>query len=249
MLAYRSKFRVGDVAITKEIRTFLPKTVTYDSVLKNVQRLRKGDRVTGAAFLNACVQFLEVNMVTPPEEELGLAMKHFAGSGLLSYDSFIRDLVGNYALRVLGENRPSHYEPVSLGALTAKGFVSTIPVTPQPVFGDRNVTLSINRGEGKEYGVASETYAFPAEAEDENAEPSFVNRLQLKGLCLPIGQQNILILMRDFLLSHVYVLQRDEQGFTGTLILPSPHELFHADIPSGVSRPQYDVKLERLSEA
>jgi hypothetical protein len=55
-------------------------------------------------------------------------------------------------------------------------------------------------------------------------------------------------MMRDFTLSHMYVLRRAQTGFEGSLILPSPYMFFRTEMPWGGSRSQYDVKLERLSE-
>jgi hypothetical protein len=109
ILDYRTKFDVGDVTLTKEILRYLPAAVTYDSTLKNVQRLRRGERMRGQAFLNACIQFLEIQMINPPEEELGLAMKRFVGD-IFGFADLWPEVGGNYALRVLGERKPTAVE-------------------------------------------------------------------------------------------------------------------------------------------
>lgn len=247
MLAYRSKRGVGDTTIAKELGRFLPEDVSYDSTLKNVQRLRKGHPIKGAPFLNACVQFLEVNMVTPPEEELGLAMGRFAG-GLPGFDELVEGLEGEYALRVLGESQPTHREPVPITDVLATTVVITPPGSQPPIFGGSVVTLCITKGEGNVYGVARESYSFPGAADNDDSPASALNRLRLAGLALPVGGQDLLIMMRDFTLSHMYVLRRANAGFEGILILLSPFTFFRSEPLWNGPRSQYDVKLERQSE-
>lgn len=249
ILAYRDKHDVGDVTLTKELLGYLPKSVTYDSTLKNVQRLRKGERMRGAAFLNACVQFLQVEMVTPPEEELGLAMKHFVGN-IFGYPDLWNDVAGDYVLRVLGERDFSAH--VAIGQ-TGKP-ITAIAVKPRmqrPQSQDSFVVLSISPGEGMDYGVAHERFFFRDDqgAEDKEAGLSEVNALDRKGVCLPVGRLDLLIMMRDFLFSHMYVLRRETFGFGGTMIIPPPYAFFASDVLQGKPQSQYDVALHRVPRA
>lgn len=246
VLAYRDRHDVGDVTLTKELLKHLPKNVTYESVLKNVQRLRTGKPMRGATFLNACVQFLQVEMVTPPEEELGLAMKHFVGSAS-DYADLWNDLAGDYVLRVLRERDFSFHAPVGQIGKPATG-VRVKPGIDQRQPQDSFVVLSVSPGEGLDYGVARERFFFRDDkgAEDEEAGLSEVNTLDRNGVCLPVGGQDFLVMMRDFMFSHMYVLRRETFGFAGTMILPSAFAFFASDSFQGMSQSQYDVVLHRV---
>lgn len=246
IVAYRAKHKLRDVRLTKEILKYLPENVTYDSTLKNVYRLRTGERIRGATFLNACVQFLQVEMATPPEEDLGLAMKLFVGN-VFGYSDLWNALAGDYVLRVLRERDFSLHaavgeigNPVRVMSLRPKG--------PEPQLQASFVVVSISPGEGMDYGVAHERFFFRDNkgAEDEEAELSEANTLSRKGVCLPIGKQDFLIMMRDFMFSHMYVLRRETFGFGGTMIMPSVYDFLSADIPKGLRRTQYDVALHRV---
>lgn len=246
ILAYRDKHDIGDVRLVQAMRKYLPKNMSYDASLKNAQRLREGKRMRGADFLNACVQFLEVEMATPPEEELGLAMKHFVGDGF-GYAGLWTDLEGDYVLRVLRE-RDFDFS-AALGELDrpVRGIgVSAIRNKPEPE--SAPVVLSIGPGEGMDYGVARERYFLPNEdgSADEETTYSEANALSRKGVCLAVGGQDMLIMMRDFLFSHMYVLRRETFGFAGTMIMPSAYEFFAAEVPQGMRQSQYDVVLRRV---
>lgn len=246
ILAYRDKHGVGDVTLAKELLNHLPKNVTYDSTLKNVQRLRKGEHMRGAAFLNGCVQFLQVGMATPPEEELGLAMKHFVGN-VSGYADLWIDLAGDYVLRVLGERDFSI--PASTGRIGKRAIAIDLkPRTEQPQSQNVFVVLTIGPGEGRDYGIARERFFLRGDIgpEDEEAGLSEVNALDRKGVCIPVGSQDFLILMRDFLFSHMYVLRREAFGFAGTMILPSAFAVFAPDVPPGQPQSQFDVALHRV---
>ena len=245
ILAYRDKHDLGDVRLTKELLKHLPQNVTYDSTLKNVQRLRGGQPIRGTVFLNACVQFLEVQMVTPPEEELGLALKHFVGNVFGGYADLWNNVAGDYVLRVLGE-----------GSFHAAGQIGK-PVTAiavrsrrkQPQSQDSFVVLSITPGEGMDYGIARERYFIPHKdgSADEDTAYSEANALNRKGLCLPVGRQDFLIMMRDCMFSHMYVLRREIFGFGGTIIIPSAFSLFSPDVIQLMSQSQYAVALHRVA--
>lgn len=246
IIDYRSKHNLGDVLLTKDLLEYLPKNVTYDSTLKNIQRLRKGDRMRGATFLNACVAFLKVHMATPPEEELGLAMRHFVGDAF-GYAGLWTDLEGDYVLRVLRER---HYDSsVALGQpdRPARG-IAVAPIRKQPEGESAPVILSIGPGEGMDYGVARERYFLPDEdrSEDEKMTYSEADALNRQGVCLPVGSQDILIMIRDFLFSHMYVLRREPFGFAGTMIIPTLHDVLAVDTPSANRQSQYDVALQRV---
>jgi hypothetical protein len=226
----------------------LPNNVTYDSTLKNVQRLRKGQPIRGATFLNACVQFLEVQMVTPPEEELGLAMKHFVG-GIPGYTGLWGDVAGDYVLRMLGEKdfglRVDFGKPSKTIA-----HISTRPRIESLRSQDSFVVLSIGPGEGMDYGVARERFFCRDDKGAENEKPRLleVKTLDRKGVCLPVGRQDLLVMMRDCMFSHMYVLRRETFGFGGTMILPSAFSLFASDGFLDMSRSQYDVALHRMPQ-
>lgn len=218
MLAYRTKHNVGDVSLADELSKQLPPSVSIDSLIKNLQRLRKGERMRGAAFLNACVKFLEVEMATPPEEELGLAMKQFVGMPFRLGDLWA-ELAGDYAL-VATEERgwitsaetAKAWTTGPLAAVVAPPKAArSIPVKPMAV-------VSIEAGEGKDYGIARERYIF---GRDDDDAPEDTSPLDRNGICLPIGRQDLLILIRDFLFSHMYVLKREPFGFAGTMIMPT----------------------------
>jgi len=246
MLVYRDKHKAGDVRLTKKLFKYLPSYVTYDSTLKNVQRLRKGENIRGAVFLNACVQFLEVEMTTPPEEELGLAMRHFVGN-VSGYAGLWNELAGNYGLRVEGENAPDFSRAAF--PLSKQGAGLLLKGTPErPASVLMFVALSISQGEGMDYGVAQERYYLPNDGtalDDEDGNPA-ENWIDRKGICLPIGGQDLLIMMRDFMLSHMYVLKREASGFSGTLILPSPFERLTGMTPAIPWQSQYDVVLQQV---
>ena len=236
LIAYRSKYRVGDVKLTNELLNYFSYDVTYDSTLKNVQRLRKGERITGAAFLNACVQFLEVNMITPQEEELGLAMHRFAGS-FGSYERLIEALAGDYAVLVSRERRPVSQQSAPTAECVPERFAK-----PRPwIEGAALAVLSLSKGEGKGYWVARERYYL-----HESAQASAINLLQPTGACFPVTAQDFIILMRDFLFSHMYMLQRKRNGFSGMLVLPSSYGVIYSTNLLRGSISQYDVKLRRV---
>lgn len=246
ILAYRDKHDVGDVTLTKQLLNYLPKNVTYDSALKNVQRLRKGERLRGAAFLNACAQFLQVEMITPPEEELGLAMKHFVGN-VSGYAGLLDDVAGDYVLRVVSEKDPGFYADFSqiskaIGAISIRSRIESSRSQ------DSFVVLSISPGEGMDYGVAHERFFFRRNSgvEAEKAGLLEAHRMDRKGVCLPVGRLDFLIMMRDCLFSHMYVLRRKTFGFGGTLILPSTFSFSVSNLVQEISPPQYDVALHRM---
>lgn len=245
LIVYRSKYGVGDVTLTNEILKYLSYDVTYDATLKNVQRLRKGEPIRGTTFLNACVKFLEVNMTTPQEEELGLAMQRFVGT-ISDYERLIENLEGDYAVLVLGKNKPVSYEFTPTAVSAPRVVVGSVARRRPRLAAAVTGVLSLGKGEGKNYGVAREKYHLPVNTEDEESPASAINFLQPTGVCLPVTGQDFLVMMRDFLFSHMYVLRRDETGFSGTLILPSLYELFHTETPLGGFRSHYDVKLERV---
>lgn len=243
MLAYRTKHNIGDVTLAGDLADYLSPSVSNDAMLKNLQRLRKGERMRGATFLNACVKFLEVNMATPPEEELGLAMKQFVGMPLRLGDLWA-ELAGDYAL-VATEERgwitPAEtakaWTTGPLAAVVAPPKAArSIPVKPMAV-------VSIEAGEGKDYGIACERYVF---GRDDDADPDDPSPLDRNGICLPIGRQDLLIMIRDFLFSHMYVLKREPYGFAGTMIMPTASDFF-AEPPSEADRQShYNVALHRV---
>lgn len=246
IIAYRSKHNVGDVTLAKSIRKCSSRIVTYDATLKNVQRLRKGERIRESNFLNACVKFLKVEMATPPEEELGLAMKHFVGN-VFGYAALWTELEGDYVLRVLRERNFDFSAAVGQPDRPATGIaVSAMPNKPDSK--SAPVVLSIGPGEGKDYGVARERYFLPPEngSADEETAYSEANALCRDGVCLAIGGQDILIMIRDFVFSHMYVLRREAFGFAGTMIMPSAYEFLAAEVPEGIRQSQFDVVLRRV---
>ena len=53
--AYRDECGVGDPTLAYELLRDLPESVTYDSTVKNIQRLRKGENIRGQTFLKAAM--------------------------------------------------------------------------------------------------------------------------------------------------------------------------------------------------
>jgi hypothetical protein len=202
----------------------------------------------GAAFLNACVKFLQVEMTTPPEEELGLAMKRFVGN-VSGYADLWNDLAGNYVLRVLGERDFSSHAPI--GPIRPVRAIAVKRRMEQPQSQDSFTVLSISPGEGMDYGVAHERFFFRDDngAGDEEAGLSEVNALERTGVCLPVGKQDFLVMMRDFLFSHMYVLRRETFGFGGTMIIPPAYAFFASEVLQGMPQSQYDVALHRALQA
>jgi hypothetical protein len=240
---YRSRHKVGDVTLTKELLRFLPSAVTYDSALKNLQRLRKGEHLRGATFLNACVRFLEVQMINPPEEELGLAMKRFVGD-IFGFADRLLEIEGDYALQVLGERKvrlPDNFRP--------KGVLGRgVPINlkrDEPKTEPARIVLSISHGDGLDYGIVQERYYMPGD--DPDADPAtgtaLSHWLDRKGVCLPIGGQDMLVLIRDFLFSHMYVLRRETFGFSGTMIVPGTASLLTTEVPQIRDSSQFDILL------
>ncbi|MCR9135731.1 MAG: hypothetical protein NXI27_07045 [Alphaproteobacteria bacterium] len=250
IIAYRGKHNVGDTGIADEVLAYLPASVTHDSTVKNVQRLRNGDHIRGAAFLNACVKFLEVEMVTPPDEALGLAMKQFIGDVSVSgYVHLWQELEGTYVMRVLGERQLD----LSAAFAQTQKPVTGIAVTPQPKqpeAQDSFTVLSISPGEGNDYGIVQERYFMREDDVSTNEESQFseVNTLNRKGVCLPVGGQDMLILIRDFLFSHMYVLHRESFGFAGTMIMPTSFGPIVSAISPGTQQSQCDVALHRIPQ-
>jgi hypothetical protein len=242
---YRSRHNVGDVTLTKELLRFLPSAVTYDSALKNLQRLRKGENLRGATFLNACVQFLEVQMINPPEEELGLAMKRFVGD-IFGFADLLLEIEGDYALQVLGERKvrlPDAFRPKGvLGQGVTINLKRNDPKTEAAP-----MVLTVSRGEGLDYGIVQERYHLPGD--DPDADPAtgtaLSDWLSRKGVCLPIGGHDMLVLIRDFLFSHMYVLRRETFGFSGTMIVPGTASLLTTEVVEGRDSTQFDVLLRR----
>lgn len=246
ILDYRTKFDVGDVTLTKEILRYLPAAVTYDSTLKNVQRLRRGERMRGPAFLNACIQFLEIQMINPPEEELGLAMKRFVGD-IFGFADLWPEVGGNYALRVLGERKPTAVEAFRSASAPRRGVPINL-TQGKPAAQGWLMVLSIGQGDGQDYGIARERYyAVHDEAADEDEAPlSDSPWLHSKGVCLPIGGQDMLIMMRDFTFSHLYLLRREAFGYAGTMIIPSAYDFLTRDLPTGIGNSQYEVIFQQV---
>jgi hypothetical protein len=118
----------------------------------------------------------------------------------------------------------------------------------QPQSQDSFVVLSISPGEGRDYGVARERFFFRDDegAEDKEAGLSEANALDRNGVCLPVGGQDFLVMVRDFLFSHMYVLRRETLGFGGTMILPTAFGLFASDEAVGMGPSQYDVVLQKV---
>ena len=185
-------------------------------------------------------------MVTSPEEELGLAMKRFIGS-VLGYSEIWKEAEGDYVLRVLEPKDLEISAAIGQQSAPITGVVVT-PIRDQSRTEGSFVVLSISPGEGIEYGVARERYYFANDdsSAKEETEGSVVDMLDRNGVCLPIGRHDLLIMIRDFLFSHMYVLRRETFGFAGTMIMPSAYEFFAVVIPSGVRQSQYNVVLERL---
>lgn len=248
ILAYRDRHNVGDVLLTKELLQYFSENVTQESVQKNLYRLRTGENIRGTGFLNACVQFLEVEMATPPDEELGLAMRQFVGN-VSAYAGLWNELAGDYGLRVEGETAPDFSGSVIPQSKQGAGlFLRQSPERPPSIF--MFVALSISQGESMDYGVARERYYLPnddAAPDDEDGNPA-ENWIDRKGICLPIGGQDLLILIRDFMLSHMYVLKREASGFSGTLILPSPFERLTGLTPAVPWQSQYAVVLQQVPQ-
>ena len=99
-----------------------------------------------------------------------------------------------------------------------------------------------------DYGVARERYFLPREDGPAHEETTYseADALSRKGVCLPVGSQDILIMIRDFLFSHMFVLRRETSGFAGMMIIPSAFAFFASEVPQGMGQSQYDVVLHRV---
>lgn len=239
IIAFRNDHKIGDVKLADRLSIYYPEDRDTSGTIKNLQRLRQGKNIRGTFFLNACVKLLEVEMKTPPEEELGLAMMRFIGQ-FHGYKEMWEQFAGEYSLKV--------YPLQSTGIAPQGGLAQTFVAVGRgiPVSGSKEkstpVRLSIGPGEGNRYGVAKETYPFHGNGKADGGPVT----LHKSGVCLPIGKNDFLVLMRDFLFSHMYVLRRQKNGFIGTFIMPSVFEYLAVDIPTGLQQPQYGVVLQKL---
>ncbi|MFN4202415.1 MAG: hypothetical protein ACK4GM_05115 [Tabrizicola sp.] len=250
VIAYRERYNVGDVRLAREIRKLITKDLdAQDSVQKNVQRLRKGERIKGAAFLNACVQFLKVNLVEPPsevpaEQALGEALSRFVGSSYL-LPSFWAQVAGEYAVQVLKETQLK--APRYFGQSPSQ--IRGVPITPRPKEPEALAVsvLSITPRDGADYAHVRERIFLTGgdEASEEAPGYSEANLLDRTGVCLPVGTQDYLVLIRDFMFSHMYILRLHETGFLGTMIIP---DQFGFTGLEAAQRPQtrFDVALLKL---
>lgn len=249
VIAYRDRFDVGDVTLAKELLHHLPPSVTYDSVLKNVQRLRSGERMRGAPFLNACIRFLEVKLApsspqAPSEQELALAMSRFVAP-LISSTDFQRELQGDYALQVLRESRIAPPAVPGHAGRQPRG-VPIRPIREQGPVRMLSILSIIPRGSAGY--VAVRERCFLAEDDEASGAPklSEANMLERRGICLPIGAHDVLLMIRDFMFSHMYVLRTDPAGFIGTMILPDPLGIAGMGMPASAPPTRYDVALQKL---
>lgn len=246
VIGYRDRFNVGDVTLTKELLRHLPPSVSYDSTLKNVQRLRKGERMRGASFLNACIQFLDVKLAqsssqVPPEQELGIAMNRFVDP-LFRSPEFWTELAGDYALTVMGESILE--SPASLGLRSRP--LRGIPILPKREKGQELrsfAIVSLSAQDGADYATVRERHYM---AEDDGAnggEPRFseANVLERRGVCLPVGFQDFLVMIRDFTFSHMYVLRTEPEGLVGTMVIPD-----HFGVSGSYLQSRYNVALKKL---
>lgn len=253
VIAYRERYNVGDVRLAKEIKKLLSADPdAQDWVQKNVQRLRKGERIRGAAFLNACVQFLQVNLVesppseVPAEQALGEALSRFVGSSYL-LPSFWAQVAGDYAVNVLKETQLK--APPYFGQ--SPGYVRGVPIAPRPQEPEALAVsvLSITPRDGADYALVRERIFLKGGDEASGEAPGYseANLLDRTGVCLPVGTQDYLVLIRDFMFSHMYILRLHETGFLGTMIIP---DQFGFTGLEAAQRPQtrFDVALLRLQK-
>lgn len=250
LIAYRQRFKVGDVIIAKEInRQFLP-DANYESVRKNLERLRRGEHIRNPQFLNACVRFLEVKLATsaegpPPEAELAAALRRYTAS-FFNYDEFWKLVDGDYAVHMARQGRTS---PDIMRRQA--GFPVGIPVMPEKLRGvERSFSvLSINAREAKDYAPVTERYFMREDNEAEGGEPRFSEPglLQRKGVCLPLSQYDVLVMIRDFLFSHMYLLRREALGFTGAMVMAEPFATDLMNPPSRLTGARYDVLMQRTA--
>lgn len=250
VIAYRERYNVGDVRLAREIRKLITQNpAAQDSVLKNVQRLRKGERITRPAFLNACVRFLQVNLVespseVPAEQALGEALSSFVGSSYL-LPSFWAQVAGDYAVNVLKETQIK--APRYLGQ--SSGLLRGVPIAPRPKGPEAHAVsaLSITPRDGADYALVRERIFLTGGDEASGEAPGYseANLLDRTGVCLPVGTQDFLVLIRDFMFSHMYILRLHETGFLGTMIIPDQFGFTGVD---PLTRPQtrFDVALLRL---
>lgn len=250
MIAYRERYNIGDVRLAREIRKLITeKERAQDSVQKNVQRLRKGERIRGTAFLNACVRFLQVNLEdspseVPAEQALGEALSRFVGSSYL-LPSFWAQVAGDYAVQVLKKTqiKASRY----LGQ--SSGVVRGVPIAPRPKEPEALAVsvLSITPRDGADYALVRERIFLSAGDDAAESTPGYseANLLDRTGVCLPVGTQDYLVLIRDFMFSHMYILRLHETGLLGTMIIPDQFGFTGLET---AQRPQtrFDVALLKL---
>ena len=106
------------------------------------------------------------------------------------------------------------------------------------------IVLTISKGEGLDYGVARERlFIKPEDSDDALAKMNALNR---KGICLPFGGQDLLIMMRDFLFSHMYILKRDAACFSGRMIIPTVAGFFDVGALPAAQQSHFDVALHRM---
>jgi hypothetical protein len=250
VISYRERYSVGDVTLAREIRKLITKNPdAHDAILKNVQRLRKGERITGTAFLNACVQFLQVKLAEPttgpsPEEDLAEAMGRFVGPAFRE-SSIWKQLAGDYAVRILGIN---HFRPLPRVGHPL-GMLRGMPIATKKAQEEfRSTTImSIRPREGSDYATVRERYLLTEFDEASEPEPPLgdLSLFRRTGVCMPIGSHEFVVMLRDFLFSHLYVLRLHQTGFVGTMLMPDQVGFTGPDI---LSQPQrmFDVALRKL---
>lgn len=250
VIAYRDRRDVGDVTLANELLDLLGTNASYYATLKNIQRLRKGERITGATFLNACIKFLNLKLSpsdkqTPPEQELGFAMQRFIAP-VLSGPEFWQELAGDYAVRLLRESRIAPPPSPGMAGRPMRG----IPIGPRKTEGlPRSLAVvTITPREGGANAAVRERHFLSDGDQESDGEPQYseANVLERGGVCLPTGTHDVLVMIRDFMFSHMYVLRSDEAGFIGTLILPDQFGLGGAGMAASSPSTRYDVALQKL---
>lgn len=247
---YEEKFQIRSPTIANDLLEILPADVSYDATVKNVQRLKAGDNMKGATFLNACVELFSVKLGPepgdlPPERELAGALRRYIG-GLHSYAPLWKELEGDYLLRV--SEQPVTPPPLAVaGQAGVPVGIPVKPVKPQNEQ-DASAVLSISAKDAIDYAPVSERYFFIEEDEDGDGEQklSEANMLRRSGICLPLGPNDYLVMIRDFVFSHMYLLKREPDGFSGSMVLAGRLTPSAIVSPTGLTQPHHSVFMKQM---
>lgn len=248
LLRYKQQHRVGVPSLQLRIAEATGDPNPDRIPLKSLQRFLAATHRTDDALVHHCAGFLLKVAPPPAEEGLGRALAKF----LNAPEAGVSSLAGRYRARVRPIPRESASVPfrnvVAAGAMPLLGIPLGVPQAstwkPWSV-----LTLEETAREG--YLRATEHLA----EDGEEPEPEPKDRpawLGNTGVLVACSPSELLIMVRSFLASRLYLVRRAEaEGLmTGSVMMQESGGFsFPGDMPAGPWRPVLEIELSRLPES